>query len=127
MEASADEVFVREMTEKEPFLVETNQIRHLKNRNDRPGMYKEGEPILGSISLTIVRKIVMENKIREQLDTMSVAAVQQMLTETPNNINHPAFMTLLSSVVEYDGDQVTMHVSAGPELKRGWNSYSFSK
>jgi predicted choloylglycine hydrolase len=127
VEASADEVSVREMTKKEPFLVETNHILKLRKRNDMPGMYKDGEPILGSISLTIVRKIVMENKIREKLDTMSVEALQQMLTETPNNIYHPAFMTLLSSVVEYDGDSVIMHVSAGPELKRGWNSYSFDK
>jgi hypothetical protein len=58
---------------------------------------------------------------------MSVEALQQMLTETPNNIYHPAFMTLLSSVVECDGESVTLHVSAGPELKRGWNSYSFDK
>jgi hypothetical protein len=115
------------MTKQEPFLVETNHILNLKKRNDMPGMYKDGEPILGSISLTIVRKIVMENKIRAKLDTMNAEALQQMLTETPNNIYHPTFMTLLSSVVEYDGDKVTMHVSAGPELKREWNSYSFSK
>ena len=127
VEASADEVSVREMSKEEPFLVETNHILNLKKRNDMPGMFKDGEPILGSVTLTIVRKIVMENKIRAKLDTMNAEALQQMLTETPNNIYHPAFMTLLSSVVEYDGDQVTMHVSAGPELKREWNSYSFSK
>jgi isopenicillin-N N-acyltransferase-like protein len=127
VEASSDEVSVREMTKKEPFLVETNHILNLKKRNDMPGLYKDGEPILGSISLTIVRKIVMENKILAKLDAMSVDGLQQMLTETPNNIYHPAFMTLLSSVVEYDGDSVTLHVSAGPEIKRGWNSYSFNK
>jgi len=124
-EASADEFAVREMTASEPFLVHTNHLLKLKTRHDMPGMYEGGEPTPGSLSLTLVRKIACERKIVENLDEMSSDALKGILTQSPNNVYHPAFMTLLSSVVEYDGDKVTLHVSAGYDPLRGWNSYSF--
>ena len=124
VEASADEFAVREMTDKEPFLVHTNHLLKLKKRNDMPGLYEDGEPVFGSILLTVVRKKAMEMKIRQNLEAMSVEALQGILIESPNNIYNHQFMTLLSSVVEIDGDQATLHVSAGYDPMREWNRYS---
>ena len=125
IEASADEFAVREIQEDEPFLVHTNHTLNCKKRNDMPGLFEGGNPVVGSMMLTVVRKIAMEKKIRQNLDKMSAEVMQGILIESPNNVYNPSFMTLLSAVVENDGKRATMYVSAGFEPHRGWNSYSF--
>ena len=87
--------------------------------------------------------LIHESRWRDELkplitDPASVEAIVAQIEESHRlllwgdfdlwrNDAQRLFMTLLSSVVEYDGDSVTLHVSAGPELKRGWNSYSFTE
>jgi hypothetical protein len=76
--------------------------------------------------LTLERAMVAERKFRAMGSFPTVEGAKAVLTETPNNIWTPSFMTLQSAIAEYRGHSVVFHASAGYDPHRGWNTYRFT-
>ena len=125
IESDAADAILREQTNEKPFVVGTNHVLHLNHRHDIPGLYENGEALRSSISLTIERMAYAENLITSAGTDLNTKSLKGLLTVTPVNIYHPAFMTLESGIVEYDVDKVYFYVSGGYDPLRKWNEYTF--
>ena len=126
IESDAAEAIPREQTNEKPFVVGTNHVLHLKYRHDIPGLYENGEALRSSISLTVERMEYADNLIRNAGKDLNTKSLKGLLTVTPVNFYHPAFMTLQSGIVEYDVDKVYFYVSGGHDPLREWNRYTFN-
>jgi hypothetical protein len=124
-ETDAEQVIPREQTESMPFVVGTNHVLHLDHRHDMPGLYENGEPVPASISLTLERMAYTRRLLDALGHQLTVDDLKGLLTVTPVNIYHPAFMTLQSAIVVYDGEQIRFLISGGHNPQRDWNEYQF--
>ena len=124
-ESDADQVVLRIPDADPSIVVGTNHALHLDYRHDIPGIYENGEPVRSSIVLTVERMEYTQRFLEAIGDRMDVDDLKNLLTVTPVNIYHPAFMTLQSGIVKYDGGQILFFVSGGYNPQREWNAYQF--
>jgi predicted choloylglycine hydrolase len=125
VEASADEMAVMEPTADKPYLAHTNHLLEIKTRNDLPPFFEDGEAVWGTPMQSPERLKVAEEFLESHREGLVAEDFLDLFTSPPVNITVEAFMTLQSSLAVYEGDSLTLYVSAGTDPSRGWNKYTF--
>ena len=97
-------------------------------RNDLPGVFKDGEPIAGEVSFNTLERLELAcDFIIEAGEIIDRDIFTAMLTAEPINSTNPFLMTLQSAIVEYDAEKISFYVSAGTDPQRQWNEYGFDE
>jgi hypothetical protein len=125
VEASADEIVVMELTADRPYLAHTNHVLGIKTRNDLPPFFENGEPVWGTPMQSPERLKYAEEFLESHREGLVAEDFLELFTNPPVNITVEAFMTLQSGLAVYEGDTLTLYVSAGTDPNRGWNKYTF--
>jgi predicted choloylglycine hydrolase len=125
VEASADEMVVMEPTQDKPYLAHTNHLLEIKTRNDLPPFFENGEPVWGTPMQSPERLKYAEEFLGSHRQGLVAEDFLELFTNPPVNLTVEAFMTLQSGLAVYEGDTLTLYVSAGTDPNRGWNEYTF--
>lgn len=124
VEASATELEVLEASRERPYLVHANFSLKLKEKNDLPGIYENGEPVPGSAVLNVERYETSMNFFEEKNEALSAEDFEELFSNSPVNMANPSFMTVESALAVYEGNSIKLYASAGNNSGREWNEYS---
>jgi hypothetical protein len=127
VEASADEIVVMEPIVDKLYLAHTNHLLEIKTRNDLPPFFENGEPVWGTPTQSPERLKYAEEFLGSHREGLVAEDFLELFTNPPVNLTVEAFMTLQSGLAVYEGDTLTLYVSAGTDPNRGWNEYTFSR
>jgi isopenicillin-N N-acyltransferase-like protein len=125
VEASADELVIRETSDETPYLVHTNYILDLEQRSDMPGIFEDGEPVPNVLPWNLERMRGASDFFDQHGAALQLEDFLRLFTNEPVNLTHPAFMTLQSALAVYEEESLKLYASAGTDRARGWNEYTF--